>query len=112
MATRTNAERHRDWRSKPENKERLRAYRKLWMARPENIGYATRASRRRDLPEATRPCPELCEANCGRKATHLDHCHVTNTFRGWLCHWCNSGIGMLGDSAISVERALVYIRGH
>lgn len=64
------------------------------------------------LPTPTRPRPELCEAECGRKATHLDHDHATNMFRGWICHKCNVGIGMLGDDAAGVEKAIAYLRRH
>ena len=39
-----------------------------------------------------------------------DHCHNTGKFRGLLCNGCNTGIGMLGDSAELVERALSYLR--
>ncbi len=66
------------------------------------------------IPEATRPTPEYCECcanplNPG-KGTHLDHCHKTGIFRGWLCNRCNLGIGHLGDSIKGIERALAYLR--
>lgn len=71
------------------------------------------AHRRRDgLPEPTRPCPQLCEC-CGRlpgkRAMHLDHCHITDEFRGWLCGRCNKGIGALGDTISGLKSALKYL---
>lgn len=38
----------------------------------------------------------------------LDHDHESNTFRGWLCHPCNRGLGNLGDSIENLKRAIRY----
>jgi hypothetical protein len=76
--------------------------------------------RRTFYPEATRECPENCEI-CGKpnkaknksgksKALSLDHDHITLEFRGWLCSDCNLGIGKLGDTKESLEKALDYLR--
>jgi hypothetical protein len=79
------------------NRTARRAYMRQW------IGY----------PEATRPEPTHCEC-CGRKSgrrgLHLDHCHETKVFRGWLCGNCNTGIGLLGDSLETLLRAVGYLR--
>jgi len=66
------------------------------------------------IPPASRPEPANCEC-CGRvmlpgRRTHLDHCHTTGIFRGWLCNRCNMGLGNLGDSVEGVEKALAYLR--
>lgn len=37
------------------------------------------------------------EVECAGKL-HMDHCHETGEFRGWLCKNCNSAAGFLGDS--------------
>lgn len=63
----------------------------------------------RGLPVETRPCPELCEMGCGRKAVCLDHCHRTGAFRGWLCRACNLGLGSLGDTHEALQRAADYL---
>ena len=64
------------------------------------------------MPEPTRPRPENCEL-CGkpepRGVLHLDHCHLSNKFRGWLCSKCNLGLGQLGDTAESLRAALAYL---
>ena len=69
--------------------------------------------RKYGYPAATRSRPLLCEC-CGRVSgkgiLHLDHCHKTHTFRGWLCMGCNRGIGYLGDGIKGVELALAYLR--
>ena len=38
-----------------------------------------------------------------------DHCHKTDEFRGWLCHSCNIGLGMLKDSTDNLKRAITYL---
>jgi Recombination endonuclease VII len=66
------------------------------------------------MPEPTRPAPELCES-CGKldkRALSLDHCHVKGTFRGWLCLRCNAGLGMFGDNADELLKAVAYLSKH
>jgi hypothetical protein len=38
----------------------------------------------------------------------LDHDHDDNSFRGWLCEPCNTGIGKLGDDFQSIVNAMNY----
>ena len=52
---------------------------------------------------------QLC-GNTNAAKYHLDHCHTTGNFRGLLCSKCNNGLGMLGDSIASLERALEYLK--
>ena len=70
--------------------------------------------KRRGVPEATRPTPEHCEC-CGSKLlggkyTHLDPCHKTGKFRGWLCNRCNRGLGYFDDCIEGLERAISYLK--
>jgi hypothetical protein len=39
----------------------------------------------------------------------VDHDHSTGKVRGLLCKNCNLAIGMLGDSAEGVRKALAYL---
>lgn len=42
----------------------------------------------------------------------IDHCHETDTFRGWLCHKCNRSLGGFDDCVHMLERAISYLRRH
>lgn len=42
----------------------------------------------------------------------LDHCHETLTFRGWICHHCNTGLGGFSDDLTKVKRAVIYLKKH
>ena len=42
----------------------------------------------------------------------IDHCHDTNTFRGWLCHTCNRALGCFGDSIERMKKAITYLKRH
>ena len=39
----------------------------------------------------------------------LDHCHEEDTFRGWLCHKCNRGIGCFNDNVNRLINATNYL---
>lgn len=41
---------------------------------------------------------------------HVDHDHQTNQVRGILCAKCNMGLGILGDSINSLEKAVLYLK--
>jgi hypothetical protein len=81
----------------------------------ESVRIASRNRRwgKGGVKNPTRPMPMNCEC-CGAprsgKRLHLDHCHQTKAFRGWLCFKCNSAIGQLGDSAEGVSKALAYLK--
>lgn len=42
----------------------------------------------------------------------IDHCHTTKKVRGLLCNACNRGLGLLGDTSDSLQKALDYLKGH
>lgn len=65
--------------------------------------------KKQGLPTPTRPCPDHCEMclrPAGKRALHLDHCHTTGAFRGWLCGCCNTAFGRLGDSFEEAQERL------
>ena len=39
----------------------------------------------------------------------VDHDHDNGNIRGLLCHNCNKGLGLLGDTLQRIERAYIYI---
>jgi hypothetical protein len=56
------------------------------------------------------PHPELCE--CCKKVPLkwvLDHDHSDDSFRGWICDRCNTGIGKLGDNLQGITNAMNYL---
>ena len=71
-------------------------------------------------PEKSYCCP-ICKrsieqiARKGQKRLQnwvLDHCHETETFRGWLCHHCNVGLGAFSDDINRIKNALEYLQKH
>jgi hypothetical protein len=67
---------------------------------PDKYGRSSTISNRRknaikgiDIRERkVGPC-EICDKWCD--PLHLDHCHDTGQFRGWLCLVCNTRLGIL-----------------
>ena len=100
-----------------ENRGRQLAQRRAYReANPEKVRESRRKYDRiyRGMPTPTRPEPAGCEAchkpPSGRyKSLCLEHNHTTGAFRGWLCHRCNSALGLLGDSAQGVLQLLAYL---
>jgi hypothetical protein len=45
----------------------------------------------------------------GKDKLVFDHCHETNTFRGYCCNPCNRSMGVLGDNAKGILRTLNYL---
>lgn len=65
---------------------------------------------RKKLYKEAPPKPDLCEC-CGKipEKWCLDHDHTDDSFRGWICDKCNTGIGKLGDNIDGVVKALNYL---
>ena len=40
----------------------------------------------------------------------FDHNHTTGQWRGALCRFCNTGIGLLGESISRLQRAVAYLQ--
>lgn len=69
------------------------------------------SSLRGGAPESRGFC-EICAAPPGKRTLHLDHCHVSLTFRGWLCASCNMALGHFKDDPRILRRAASYIEKH
>ena len=52
------------------------------------------------------------KGNMKNGAWVIDHCHDTDTFRGWLCHKCNRSLGGFDDSEEVLQRAIQYLKEH
>tara|TARA_R100000734_G_C3242278_1_gene46536 strand:+ start:113 stop:526 length:414 start_codon:yes stop_codon:yes gene_type:complete len=79
---------------------------------------------RKELKKLTPPPPEdyRCPI-CGRNEEEargkggennttwvLDHCHVTDQVRGYLCHACNRAIGGFQDDVDTLKKAIEYLQ--
>lgn len=62
--------------------------------------------RKENPPPKSGKCP-VCQKHT--EDWVLDHCHVNESFRGYICRYCNSGIGLLGDDIDGVVNALNYL---
>lgn len=56
------------------------------------------------------PLPGNCPI-CNNYTTSwiLDHCHFSNTFRGYICNSCNLGIGRFNDDVNILYNAIEYL---
>ena len=80
----------------------------------------SRLKREIPSPPEDHKCP-ICEQTLSEIAVHgqkklqqwvLDHCHDTDTFRGWICFNCNSGLGSFSDDVQITKRAVLYLEAH
>jgi hypothetical protein len=46
------------------------------------------------------------------KSLHVDHNHTTGKVRGYLCGSCNRGLGLLQESSMVLEKALMYLKAN
>ena len=61
--------------------------------------------KKHDKPEDNK-C-EIC--GCTSKKLVLDHCHITEKFRGWLCNHCNVALGRVHDDINILQNAINYL---
>lgn len=50
----------------------------------------------------------VSEVECHERL-HMDHCHTTGRFRGWLCSNCNSAVGYLRESIEIGHKLIDYM---
>jgi len=65
-----------------------------------------------EMLEAQNYLCAICETDLRtvpQKQIHADHCHLTKTPRGILCHHCNSGIGLFMDDPVRLNKAAQYL---
>src|SRR5262249_53250223 len=96
----------------------VRGYEHLEKERMRDSGRRRQARLRGYLPPPReKHCPPkpddgLCECCGGRtKRFHLDHCHKTGAFRGWVCNACNNGHGIM-DNVERLEKRIAFLEAH
>ena len=70
----------------------------------------TEADYQKLLTGQNRECATCHGGPNGRGRFHVDHDHETGVVRGLLCHRCNMAIGLMRDSATTVETILHYLK--
>ena len=57
-------------------------------------------------------CEKQLKFHCNKMSEQavVDHDHTTGVIRGVLCHSCNRGLGLLGDTYKRLVRATEYVR--
>jgi hypothetical protein len=108
-----------EFRSRPEYAEYHRNYNREWARNnPDRVRAIDWKRKRGITPEQYHAMYEAQAGNCaicGRHASEearflsVDHCHDTGVIRGLLCNRCNGGIGLLGDSADVLAKAITYL---
>ena len=48
----------------------------------------------------------------GKMKFHLDHCHKTKKFRGYICFDCNVAISRMNDSSEHARKVMEYLQKH
>ena len=75
------------------------------------VCFRKQATLRRKLrKENPPPPPGICPV-CRTETDDwvLDHCHKEEVFRGYVCRFCNAGIGLLHDDIEVLNRAANYL---
>lgn len=57
-------------------------------------------------------CAICCKENRAGHRLCVDHSHSSGAVRGLLCHDCNRGIGLLGDSSARLRAAAKYLESY
>lgn len=61
---------------------------------------------------AGRQKPKACEICEETKRICFDHSHTNGMFRGWICHRCNTLLGLADDDAALLRKLAEYLDQH
>src|SRR6266705_5225327 len=64
-----------------------------------------------ELSKENKSCALCGNKEHNGKGWNIDHCHLTNRFRGLLCSNCNTGLGQFKDSVALLNLAIAYLKG-
>lgn len=107
-----NKERRAAYRKRPEVALRLRDSSILSKRRRTLARFGLTWEREQELLDAQGWVCAICHEPPQRPFLDIDHDHSTGAFRGFICGRCNKGLGLLGDSAESLRKALRYLETH
>lgn len=101
------------WAANPEKiRESVRKWRK---ENPEKMRALSRRkhAKRRGYLDCTEYPPPPADSRCAIcskvSKMYFDHDHETGMFRGYLCRFCNTGLGRFGDNIDGLRRVLEYL---
>lgn len=57
-------------------------------------------------------CDICYQPNIAHRDLCVDHNHETGRIRGLLCTNCNTGIGLLKENPLILDRAITYLAKH
>lgn len=77
----------------------------------ERLAYGVTSDGLAELETAQGGRCAICGTTPSGRRLAIDHDHTTGKVRGLLCGSCNTGLGLLGDTAEGIEAALRYLRG-
>lgn len=116
-------ERLREWRSK--NRKQFNARQREY-SKTNRFAVSLIESRKNAKRREYRPCEAsiatlkdsftgkcfVCGITEDQHGTllHMDHCHETGRFRGWLCNGCNLAAGCLHDSPSNAFALSEYLK--
>jgi len=105
-----NNEYHRQIRhTNPSARDKIRKYEREYKLKYK---YGVTADMWRNMFEKQGGCCAGCNTSFEFVTPCVDHCHITNDFRGLLCHACNRGIGLLKDSPELLEKLATYLKNN
>jgi len=109
---------HREYRSRPGNRERQQAYMAKWRLeqpriRRDHLGarYGVSQADFAGLLANQNGVCAICPATSDSRGYRLnvDHVHGTTRVRGLLCNRCNTGLGLFRDTPQLLARAIGYL---
>ena len=102
-------QRHRDNQKAYADRNRFKMALQRSRADAKKKGHEPCLATEAEIKEAFSGYCVLCGAEEKKKKLHLDHCHETGRFRGWLCASCNKGLGDFRDDPELLIRASEYV---
>ena len=83
----------------------------------KNSAIRAKLLKQNPYPDDNYKCPICLEGKVHsitgvKRKWNLDHCHETNTFRGFLCSSCNKALGFFREDTTVFKRIINYLNKH